>query len=50
MSPEQYNKWIERVIQSTFVTGQGVEAIMNEAEADPAFKSWATEFYKDALK
>lgn len=48
MSPEQHDKWMERIIQSTFITDQGVEAIINESEADPEFKAWATEFYKDA--
>ena len=49
VNPEKHDKWMEKIIQSTFITDQGIEAIMNESKSDPEFKAWATEFYKDAV-
>lgn len=49
LSPESHDKWMERVIRWTFISDQGIEAIMNEAENDPEFKEWATGFYRDAF-
>lgn len=49
-SAEDYDKIMNRVIMSTLISKDGIQAIANEAEADPEFKANMAEFYSEVFQ
>lgn len=49
VSQEQYNRFMNSVMTGTFIGTSGIQALMEDADADPEFRKKMTELYADLL-
>jgi hypothetical protein len=49
VSQEQYNRFMNSVMTGTFIGTSGIQALMEDADADPEFRKKMTELYADIL-